>query len=189
MSWWHSITHVGSFVKSEVNKGKTIYTAQVHDMAGAVSDATQGLTDELTGSQGSFPDDIGEIATQFILTKSNGVVKHYMDSDGDGLFNKKSDQFIAKTKAPAGSFFSDLADETHSILGDHGTMVIHGLQHTAENAYSEYKDFLGVASTASSDASLGFWETITHGISVMGQTNRLRSTNASGYGFTYTTEY
>ena len=167
MSWWHNVTHVGSFVKSEVKKGKTIYTATVHSVADAVSDAAQGAAADLTGSSGSFLDDV-EHVTQFVMTKANGVVKHYMDSDGDGLFNKKVDQLIAKAKAPAGSFFSDISDEAHSILGNHGTMYVHGLQHLAEDAYSDYKSHLGgIESSISSELSLGFWDTVNHGITAI----------------------
>ena len=167
MSFWHNVTHVGSFVKSEVKKGKTIYTASVHSVADAVSDAAQDVADDLTGSSGSFLDDV-EHTAQFILTKANGTVKHFMDSDGDGLFNKKVDQLIVKAKAPAGSFFSNLDGEAHSILGNGGTMYIHGLQHLADDAYSEYKSHLGGIEDAFSGASLGFWDSVDHGISTLG---------------------
>lgn len=169
-SWWHDVTHVGSYVKSKIKKSKTIYTATLHSVAEAVDDAVdavEGAASDLTGSSGSFLDDV-EHATQFIMTKANGVVKHYMDSDGDGLFNKKVDQLIAKAKVPAGDLFTDVSDEAHGILGNHGTMYVHGLQHLAEDAYSDYKSHLGgIESAISNELSLGWWDSLIPGITTI----------------------
>ncbi|WP_392349399.1 hypothetical protein [Parasynechococcus sp.] len=166
MSFWHSVTHVGSFVKSEVSNAKTVYTSTVHSVADAVSEASQDVADTLTGS-GDLLDEV-EHFTQFVVTKGNGLVKHYMDTDGDGVFNKKVDTLIGKAKAPAGSFFSDIEGEAHSILGDSGTMYVHGLDALEGKAVDAYKDFLGHTSSIAGDLDLGFWDTVNHGITTVG---------------------
>ena len=166
MSFWHSITHVGSFVKSEVKNKATVYTASVHSVADAITDATQNAVDSLSGS-GDLLDEV-EHFTQFVVTKGNGLVKHYMDTDGDGIFNRKKDSLIGKAKAPAGSFFSDLEGEVHSILGDSGTVYVHGLDALEGKAIDAYKGFLGHTSSIAGDLDLGFWDAIEHGITTIG---------------------
>ena len=174
MSWWNSVSHVGSFVKSEVNKGSTVYTSTVHSVQNAVADTVaDGVADTVEFGMdallgpGALLDDV-EHFTQFVVTKGNGLVKHYMDTDGDGIFNKKTDTLIGKAKAPAGSFFSDLEGEAHSILGNSGTMYVHGLDELEGKAVDAYKDFIGHASSAASELDLGFWDTVSHGITTIG---------------------
>ena len=136
MPSWSDITHAGSFVKTTVKKGKTIYRAAMHDVSDVFDDATEAL------GLGSFESELAdgiEHTTQFMLTKANGLVKHYIDSDGDGIFNKKKDDLIGKVKMPSGSFFADPEGEAHSIFGDHGTLYSAG----TEAASEIYQNHLG----------------------------------------------
>jgi hypothetical protein len=161
-SWWSDVTHVGSFVVNEVKKNKTIYTSQVHDISDAVSDAS----DLLTGSSSMSADLTDDISTfkTFIVTKANGLVKHYMDTDGDGVFNKKNDDLIIKGRAPSSFSLSDAVGEASSILGDSGTTYIHGLQYI--DGLDDFKDYIGLATDV--DKDLGFWNTVNHGITTVG---------------------
>jgi hypothetical protein len=161
-SWWNDITHVGSFVKTSVKKNKTIYTSAIHDISDAVSDAS----DLLTGSSSMSADLTDGIPTftTFIVTNANGMVKHYMDTDGDGLFNKKKDDMIIKGRAPSSFSLSNAVDEASSILGDMGTTYIHGLQYI--DGLDDFKNYIGLATDAAKD--LGFWDSLDHGITTLG---------------------
>ena len=162
MSLWSDVTHAGSFVKSTVNKGATIYTATMHD----VSDVF-GAADDALGL-GSFESDITdgiEHATQFMKTKANGLVKHYIDSDGDGLLTK-ADELIGKVRMPSGSFFSDFDEEKHSIFGDTGILYSHG----TEAASELYQNHLGWVPTVAEDLTGALGNTgddIIHGLQVV----------------------
>ena len=162
MSLWSDVTHAGSFVKSTVKKGATIYTATMHD----VSDVF-GAADDALGL-GSFESDITdgiEHATQFMKTKANGLVKHYIDSDGDGILTK-ADELIGKVRMPSGSFFSDLDGEAHSIFGDTGVLYSHG----TEAASELYQNHLGWVPEEMDDIPGALGSTgsdIVHGLQVV----------------------
>ena len=161
MSLWSDVTHAGSFVKSTVKKGATIYTATMHD----VSDVF-GAAEDL--GLASFESDITdgiEHATQFMKTKANGLVKHYIDSDGDGILTK-ADELIGKVRMPSGSFFSDLDGEKHSIFGDTGVLYSHG----TEAASELYQDHLGWVPTVAEDLTGALGNTgddIVHGLQIV----------------------
>ena len=161
-SWWSDVTHVGSFVVNEVKKNKTIYTSAIHDISDAVSDAS----DLLTGSSSMSADLTDGIPTfrTFIVTTANGMVKHYMDTDGDGVFNKKNDDMIIKGRVPSSFSLSDAVGEASSILGDSGTTYIHGLQYI--DGLDDFKNYIGLATDVEKD--LGFWDTVDHGITTLG---------------------
>lgn len=163
MSLWSDVTHAGSFVKSTVNKGKTIYTATMHDVSDVFGEAGDPF------GLGSFESDITdgiEHATQFMVTKANGLVKHYIDSDGDGIFKKGVDELIGKVKMPTGSFFSDLDGEAHSIFGNAGVLYSHG----TEAASELYQNHLGWVPTVAEDLPGALGNTgddILHGLQVV----------------------
>ena len=92
------------------------------------------------------------------------MVKHYMDTDGDGVFNKKNDDMIIKGRAPSSFSLSDAVGEASSILGDAGTTYIHGLQYI--DGLDDFKNYIGLAPDVEKD--LGFWDTVDHGITTLG---------------------
>ena len=164
MTWWNDITHVGAFSKVSVQKRQTIYKSVVNDVRGAVNDTADAITGASLGND--LTSDI-EGFTHFIVTKANGIVKHYMDTDGDGVFNKKKDDLIIKGRAPSSFSLADEVGEASSLLGDFGTTYIHGLQYVTDEGLDSFKSAIGLASDLSSD--LGFWDTIDHGITTVGK--------------------
>ena len=106
-----------------------------------------------------------EHATQFMKTKANGLVKHYIDSDGDGILTK-ADELIGKVRMPTGSFFPDLEGEAHSIFGNTGILYSHG----TEAASELYQNHLGWVPTVAEDIPGVLGNTgddILHGLQVV----------------------
>lgn len=169
MSFFSSLSHIGHAVLDTASKASSVYTT-TSTAVGLLEDASEVA---LLG----IVDDVDNI-TGFIKTKvkNNGkaVIKHFADTDGDGILTK-ADDLLAKTKDDLSSLgiLDDAEGELHSIFGTGATLMFNGLEEASEAAQSHY----GFVSDAVGDveSSLGIFAAVSAGLSIYSKTNAVLS--------------